>query len=52
MTYLYKCEKCDSVVEVNKPMSESSTEENCKVCDDVMVRVYTAPSIKTGDGLK
>ena len=52
MTYLYKCKDCDSTVEVTKPMSESSTEEKCKVCGKVTIRVYTAPSIKTGDGLK
>jgi len=57
MVYLYKCinEKCDGcnvVVEVNKPMSEVNNEETCKTCSSTLNRVYTAPSVATGDGFK
>jgi predicted nucleic acid-binding Zn ribbon protein len=58
MTYLYKCEneKCknfDVVVEIQKLMKDSDRHEACQLCTQDMVRVYTAPGIKTfGDGYK
>ena len=51
MIYQYRCEKCDKIVEVSKPMSESHTHEKCE-CGWGMSRIYSTPSIKTGDGFK
>ena len=52
MIYLYKCSKCGVVVDIVKPSTEASKKELCEGCGQVMTRVYTSPSIKTGDGLK
>jgi len=57
MVYLYKCgnKECKAygnAIEVNKPMREVSNGETCKVCSSTLIRVYTAPSVSTGDGFK
>jgi len=58
MTYLYKCEnvECemhDEVVEVDKPMAESSRTEYCEKCSGELTRVYTSPAVKpAGDTMK
>ena len=52
MIYNYKCPKCNKVTKIEKPMSESGKLEKCSVCNGVMNRVYDAPSISTGDGMK
>ena len=52
MRYLYKCESCKKDVEVVKPMSQASSVEHCKDCNSVLIRIYTATSIATGDGFK
>ena len=58
MKYLYKCvngncKENNKVVEIEKPMTESSKEENCEICETELNRIYTSPGIKTaGDGYK
>ncbi|WP_373074015.1 FmdB family zinc ribbon protein [Sulfurimonas sp.] len=52
MKYNYVCDKCKKDIEVNKPMSESSRDEFCKVCETKMRRIYSAPVIRTADGLR
>ena len=51
--YEYKC-KCSPKTHlmISKPMAESSKVEICKKCGRELVRVFTAPRIRTGDGLK
>ena len=51
MKYIYVCDQCQKVVEIDKPMSEASRHEYCK-CGREMSKVYSAPSIKTWDGVK
>jgi predicted nucleic acid-binding Zn ribbon protein len=55
--YLYECKnencKCYEIpVEITKPMSESSKEEVCEYCREIMQRVFTSPGVKTSDGYK
>lgn len=38
--YDYKCSKCEKVVTITKPMSESKKEEHCKECGEKMQRVF------------
>jgi len=57
MKYLYQCdnEKCkifEKVVEIDKPISESSREEFCEECKEPLNRIFTASGIKTSDGYK
>ena len=58
MKYLYECknENCSCykmAVTIDKPMSESSREEVCECCKEVIQRVFTSPGIKTfNDGYK
>lgn len=52
MKYLYKCEHCGTTKEIEKPIKESSRIEHCDSCECELKRVYTASTIKTGDGVK
>ena len=52
MIYLYECKNCNKEFTINKPMSESSKEERCKLCGKILDRKYTASGIKTSDGYK
>ena len=52
MIYLYQCNDCMKIKEVEKSMIHHARVEKCKKCGKVMARIYTAPSIKTGDGFK
>ncbi len=57
MTYLYECrnDKCNNynkTVEIAKPVSESSKEEKCSECKEVLYRVFTSFGVKTADGYK
>ena len=51
MKYIYVCDQCQKVVEIDKPMSEASKEERCE-CGEILQRVYNIMGIKTGDGTK
>lgn len=51
MTYLYHCPHCDKEVDIEKSMNEASRKEHCE-CGEVMAKVYSLSSIKTGDGVK
>lgn len=51
MKYIYVCDQCQKIVEINKPMSEASKEERCE-CGEVMKRIYNSVGIKTNDGIK
>ena len=51
MKYIYVCDQCQKVVEIDKPMSEASKEERCE-CGLVLQRVYNTGMIKTRDGIK
>jgi predicted Zn-dependent protease len=57
MTYLYKCENencknVNTVIEISKPIKDSDRREACEWCTQDLVRVYTAPGVKTSDGFK
>lgn len=39
--YDYECTKCDSRIEVVKPMSQCSRKEQCEVCFNDLNRVFT-----------
>lgn len=52
MIYSYKCPHCKIEVEINKTMEEVDRIEHCHVCESVMQRVWQAPMISTGDGIK
>ena len=52
MLYEYKCENCEKITLVDKPMSEVSKLEFCDTCKQMMIRLFSNPRIKTGDGLK
>ena len=52
MVYVYKCPNCETVVEINKPIAESSRVEHCEKCNSVLNRCYNISGIKTGDGIK
>ena len=51
MKYEYHCTHCNATVEVIKPINEASRHEYCK-CGREMGKVYSAPGIKTKDGVK
>ena len=56
MTYEYKCtnENCilyDVVVEIQKPLKDSSKKEYCKECRNELKRIYKF-GCKTSDGVK
>lgn len=56
--YAYKCvnEKCESYekeVDISKPMSESSREEFCEDCKEILQRIFSLAGHQTfGDGYK
>lgn len=52
MRYLYKCPHCEKEVTIEKPISESNRVEYCDICESELNRVWIAPTITTGDGLK
>lgn len=58
MLYEYKCtnEKCenyDKVIDIYKPMKDSSREEHCEKCEKLLERVYGVAGHQTfGDGYK
>lgn len=47
-----KCEESNKVKTITCRMSEVSDPKPCECCKEPMVRVYNAPSISTGDGVK
>lgn len=56
MTYTFKCnnkvcKKEDKILEINCPVSERNYHV-CLECGVPLSRVYNAPMIKTGDGVK
>ena len=51
MTYQYKCHKCDTIKEINKPMAESSKEEVCE-CGELLTRVYVVGVKTFFEGIK
>ena len=51
MTYQYTCFTCNETKTIEKPMAESSKKEYCEKCKSGLVRVFTSPTIKTGDGV-
>lgn len=52
MTYEYVCPLCAKTELVTKPMADADDLEYCPTCGEELMRVWTAPRIKTGDGLK
>lgn len=52
MLYEYRCENCDKTILVSKPMNEVSKLEFCDTCKEMLIRLFSNPSIKTSDGLK
>jgi predicted nucleic acid-binding Zn ribbon protein len=52
MIYKYKCPHCLHEINIDKPMSDSSREEHCEICEGVLERVYVSPVILTADGMK
>ena len=40
--YEYKCNNCNIIETVTKPMKEASREEKCSKCDTTMQRIYNA----------
>jgi putative FmdB family regulatory protein len=40
--YDYTCDTCDTLVEITKPMAESSRKEDCPVCRKQLRRLYTS----------
>ena len=52
MTYTYKCPKCSTTQEIQKPMSESSKPEYCEKCKTLLIRSYGNVAVVTGDGFK
>ena len=52
MIYKYKCPHCEKEVIINKSMSDSERAEHCAICESELKRVWEAPTITTGDGLK
>jgi len=40
MIYVYRCNRCDNVIEVKKPMRDSGRVEVCFNCGQEMVRVW------------
>lgn len=47
-----KCSECNVVKTINSKMSEVNDPKPCDKCKEVMKRVYSKPSISTGDGFK
>jgi putative FmdB family regulatory protein len=45
MTYEYACDVCDVELEIQKPMAESSREEKCEDCGNVLRRVFSTPQV-------
>lgn len=52
MIYTYQCPNCKLETEITKPMVEVERVEHCHICGSVMQRVWQAPMVKTGDGIK
>lgn len=51
MTYTYKCLNINcnlrnEIQEINKPISECSTKEYCKECNQELQKVFNSPGIK------
>lgn len=51
MRYDYECKECSTKETIDKPMAESSREEYCKECGELLSRIYSV-GISTGDGYK
>jgi len=51
MRYCYRCSLCNEIIEIDKPMEDASVLEYCD-CGNELDRVYTSPSVWTGDGIK
>ena len=41
MIYLYNCESCGKPVEIAKPVSAYDKPEQCEICGEEMVRLFT-----------
>jgi len=52
MTYVYKCDECNLVAHIDKPMAEVDRVEHCEICESELKRVYIVPAITTADGFK
>lgn len=56
MTYVWKCDRCNSKVEVTASIDDRNIPPSIDVCPGctaaLWTRVIEAPSIKTGDGFK
>lgn len=44
MIYLYKCDDCGDVIEIQKGMNEKGPSK-CKTCNGSMRRIYNAPAV-------
>lgn len=51
MTYNYFCDNCKKAKEVSKAVRDYNRVETCE-CGNVMRKVFSVASIKTGDGVK
>ena len=52
MVYSYKCDKCGKYEDIDKHNELASKTEYCKECNNVLTRVWSSPTISTGDGTK
>jgi len=50
MIYEYRCEKCGTVFEMNRPSSEYKEPGECPKCDGQGHRILSTPLFKTGGG--
>jgi putative FmdB family regulatory protein len=48
-TYDYKCEPCEKMVRVLKPMSRAAVAENCPQCKGRMKRIYMPAYVKANN---
>ena len=46
IAYDYKCEDCEKLVEVRKPMDQWNRAEECPDCGKVMRRIFTPSHVK------
>jgi putative FmdB family regulatory protein len=45
-TYDYKCPKCDTLIEIEKPIQEGDSEERCPSCNTILKKIFKPNPIK------